>query len=293
MKTWVKLYTDINRNPDVGTLTWAQRGIWSALLALAGQIDDRDERGRETGKLDTPEKVAWSIRCELGELSEAIQVFMGGERKWLEDRDGVLYIRKYRERQGRPPSARPDAVAGRVKRHRAKQTDERNEGVTTLQDDVTRAQRPVTPPDSDSDSDTDPETDSDPESGGASAPPHALPSSAHAETATIEDLCEIFCQLTGIPPPEDQPGLTRSDVRTLWRLPLRQIGDMADRAPGLAQEIMADAYRELKATSDGKTMRVSSPKSLLKTAIDRQGEVRRKADGRRYVKGKYGERVKH
>ena len=74
MKTWIKLYTEINRDPDIGTLTWAQRGIWSALLALAGEIDDRDENEQETGRLDTSTRVAWSIRCDLAELDEAIQM---------------------------------------------------------------------------------------------------------------------------------------------------------------------------------------------------------------------------
>lgn len=155
MKTWVKLYTEINRDPDMGTLTWAQRGIWQALLALCGEIDDRDENEKETGRLDILERVAWSIRCEIDELAEAIAAFE--DRGMITTIDGgCLYLPNYQKRQARPPSARPSAVSERVKRHRAKLQDESNEDVTTLH-------RGVTP----SDPDTDPDTEKTTEGAGA------------------------------------------------------------------------------------------------------------------------------
>ena len=147
MKTWVKVYTEINRDPDIGTLTWAQRGIWTALLALAGEIDDRDEDERETGVLDTVQRVAWSIRCDTDELREAVSEFE--ERGMIAgDFDGVLYLPNYPKRQGRPPSSRPTAVAERVQRHRDKSKAECN--------DVTGSvQRGVTPSDTDTDTEAD------------------------------------------------------------------------------------------------------------------------------------------
>jgi hypothetical protein len=143
MKTWVKLYTEINRDPDIGSLTWAQRGIWTALLALAGEIDDRDTDELETGRLDTIDRVAWSIRCDLPELEDAVQEF---ERRGMvaKDPDGELFLVNYPKRQGRPPSAKPSAVAERVQRHRDKAKAECNE-------DVTRVQQGVTPSDTDPD----------------------------------------------------------------------------------------------------------------------------------------------
>ena len=68
MKTWVKLYTEIIDDPDQGTLTLAQRGIWSLFLALAGKIDDRDDAWNETGRLDTVERVAWMLRVSVDEI---------------------------------------------------------------------------------------------------------------------------------------------------------------------------------------------------------------------------------
>jgi hypothetical protein len=120
MKLWVKLYTEILDDPDQGTLTWAERGIWSALLALAGKLDHR-ERGYETGRLDTLERVAWHLRCSLDELSSAITAFT--ERGMVDERDGILYVTNYAKRQARPPSARPEAVAERVRRYRERQAN--------------------------------------------------------------------------------------------------------------------------------------------------------------------------
>lgn len=141
MKTWVKLYTEVNHDPAIGTLTWAQRGIWTALLALAGEIDDRDEYQAETGALDTLPNIAWRLRCDVGELRDAITAF--AERNMVDERDGVFYITHYGKRQRRPPSAKPEAVKERVQRHRAQHDDgssEEDEG-DGGNDDVTRLKR--------------------------------------------------------------------------------------------------------------------------------------------------------
>ncbi len=62
MKTWVKLYTEVNHDPEIGRLTWAQRGLLFSLFALAGEIDNRDGDDRETGTLDTVANTAWRLR---------------------------------------------------------------------------------------------------------------------------------------------------------------------------------------------------------------------------------------
>ena len=116
MKPWVKLYTEINRDVDMGTLTWAQRGIWAGLLALAGDIDDRAEGDVETGKLDTIARTAWHLRCDQAELHDALAAF--GERGMVEERDGVLYLPNYGRRQAKPPSEQRDAQAERQRKSR-------------------------------------------------------------------------------------------------------------------------------------------------------------------------------
>lgn len=111
MKPWVKLHVEIIDDPDQGTLTLAQRGVWSMLLALAGFVDDRDEAGIETGRLDTPARVAWRLRVSLPELEEALGAFQ--ERGMVDLRDdGALYLPNYGRRQAAMP------VGERVQRHR-------------------------------------------------------------------------------------------------------------------------------------------------------------------------------
>ena len=114
MKTWVKLYTEIIDDPEQGSLTWSQRGIWSALLALAGKIDERDGDGMETGRLDVPQRVAWYLRCDLTELNEALAEFK--ERGMVHmGEGGMIYLTNYGKRQAAIP------VADRVARHRERQ----------------------------------------------------------------------------------------------------------------------------------------------------------------------------
>lgn len=174
MKTWVKLYTEITRDPEQGTLTWAQRGIWAGLLALAGEIDARDESDHETGATDTVANTAWRLRCELGEFTQAIAAFT--ERGMVEERDGVLYLPHYCERQRRAPSAAHDRVTERVQRHRASKAAQCNE-------DVTRAQQGVTPTESEAESDTESEAEAEAEAGSAAA---AAPRAEPEVAAVVE-----------------------------------------------------------------------------------------------------------
>ena len=134
MKTWVKLYTEINRDPDMGTLSWEQRGIWSALLALCGELDNRDEDENETGEITTTSKIAWHIRIDLPILEAAISAFE--DREMVHILDGIVYLTHYGNRQQRPPSARPSAVSARVRQHR-ESARECNEDVTSVKQGVT------------------------------------------------------------------------------------------------------------------------------------------------------------
>ncbi|MFA5053672.1 MAG: hypothetical protein WC565_06425 [Parcubacteria group bacterium] len=131
MKTWVKLYTEVCTDPDIGELTLAQKGVWMMLLALAGQIDARDENDQETGELDTIGRVAWGIRCTTAELADALAAF--ADKGMVEERDGILWLPNYGKRQRRAPTDRHTAVAERVKRHRERKATASNEVVTTLQ----------------------------------------------------------------------------------------------------------------------------------------------------------------
>ncbi|HUW12265.1 MAG TPA: hypothetical protein VM537_21245, partial [Anaerolineae bacterium] len=117
MKTWVKLYTEIIEDPDQGSLTLAERGIWSLFLALCGRVDDRDAEGRETGRLDTPERVAWYLRCDIAEIESAVVAF---EQRGMVavDSEGIIYLPHFGARQQRKPSTQPEAIRERVRRYR-------------------------------------------------------------------------------------------------------------------------------------------------------------------------------
>ncbi len=117
MKTWVKLYTDLLDDPDIGTLSMTGRGMWMMLLALTGRLDHRDETETETGQLDTLERIAWHLRCDATELQTAMNPLQA--RGMLDERDGVWFVTNYRKRQARPISDHPSAVSERVKRYRA------------------------------------------------------------------------------------------------------------------------------------------------------------------------------
>jgi hypothetical protein len=155
MKSWVKWYTETNDDPKVGTLTWAQRGIWAALVAEAGLIDGRDDDDNETGELDTPSNMAWRIRCEAREFTEALALFI--ERGMVEERDGILFLPNYGERQR--PAPQETRVAWRERQRKHRMSQECHGDVT----DVTSRE-----------SESESESESDPE-GMAPAPPAATP----------------------------------------------------------------------------------------------------------------------
>lgn len=132
MRTWVKLYTEINHDPKIGTLGWAHRGVWCALLALAGEIDDTDGEGKITGAVDTIPNTAWRLRCEEDELRAALAEFE--PRGMTHMADDMIVVSNYPFRQEHSPSTRNEAVAQRVRRHRERAVP-CNEDVTALHDE--------------------------------------------------------------------------------------------------------------------------------------------------------------
>ena len=179
MKSWVKLYTEINRDADMGTLTWAQRGIWSALLALAGEIDDRGVDGAETGAIDRLDRIGWHLRLSADELSDAVEAFMA--RGMVDLREEVLYVTNYQKRQARPPSQRPEAQRDRQREHRASQP---------CHNHVTTMSRGVTPSDADADSESD--TEADVEAEASAAPEIAQKRTATTAPAASSDLGRLL-----------------------------------------------------------------------------------------------------
>jgi DnaD/phage-associated family protein len=131
MKTWIKLYTELLDDPDVGLWPLEHIGFWALILVLAGKIDDRDEEGKETGRLDTLDRVSWHLRKAPGFILPLISAFQ--DRGMLHVEEEIFFVTNYPKRQARPPSARRDAVRQRVKRWRNDKAKERNEVTPSLQ----------------------------------------------------------------------------------------------------------------------------------------------------------------
>ncbi|MCS7260902.1 MAG: hypothetical protein NZ765_08995 [Anaerolineae bacterium] len=111
MRHWVKLHTKILRNPAMGRLTWADIGVWTMLLALAGELEDYDADGALTGRLDTLENIAWHLHSSVEELTPIIEHLI--QRGLLHcDADGVLYISDFAATQA------CDTPAARMQRYR-------------------------------------------------------------------------------------------------------------------------------------------------------------------------------
>lgn len=287
MKTWIKLRTKINHDPEMGTLSWAQRGIWAALLALAGEIDDRDGEGRETGLLDTLVNTAWRIRADQAELNEAVAAFR--ERGWVAETDGRLCIIKYRVVQERAPSDSREAVAERVKRSRANAGGRCNEGVTSAADDVTSVNRGVTASDSESDT----ESESDAETDTHTAAPRADVAPAGAGVcggATMADpdadmagdgdatdreellvaLGDRFASETGIAAPKNvRTQRQRDELREKWVDPLMRIGAAAGWNQADGEDLIHLAVERLR----GKKCSFTCPRSIADTVVAIAGET--------------------
>ena len=99
MKTWIKLHTKALDSPDIGALSWAHRGIFDALILLAGRLDYRNDDNQETGQLDTLERTAWRIRCNLDEFHEAVSVF-AAHGMVTEDAEGLTLTNYWEYQRG-------------------------------------------------------------------------------------------------------------------------------------------------------------------------------------------------
>ncbi len=118
MKTWIKLYTEILDDADIGMMPLEMIGMWTMFLALAGKIDDRDESECETGKLDTAERISWHLRYPVEQIRRATEYFIA--LGMAHEIDGIIYLTNYPKRQAQPLSSHPSAVRERVQRYRDK-----------------------------------------------------------------------------------------------------------------------------------------------------------------------------
>lgn len=138
MKAWIKLHTEIIDDPKIGRLSFADKGLWLCLLALAGKIDDRDADGALTGKIGSLDDVTWLLRTQVADIQPGIERMVSAAMlHWDGD---ALCVTHFAERQEQP-SEKPSAIATRVKRHRAAAKQNSNADVTGCNGDVTAPKR--------------------------------------------------------------------------------------------------------------------------------------------------------
>ncbi len=119
---WAKMWLEALDDPKLIRLTLAERGAWWGILKLAGKC-------AAGGKI-----VSGGVGLDISEIADALHIKTGEDRQSLESmivkmekrgslkwNDNILEIVHWEERQRIPPSARPEAVAERVRRHRDRQ----------------------------------------------------------------------------------------------------------------------------------------------------------------------------
>jgi len=126
---WIKLWIEALENPKLIRLSLAERGAWWGILKLAGKC-------AAGGKI-----VSGGAGLDMDEITDALHIKTAEDRQSLESmiakmekrgslrlNEGVLTVVHYEERQRIPPSARPEAVAERVRRHRERQKEKTEKG---------------------------------------------------------------------------------------------------------------------------------------------------------------------
>ena len=128
---WIKMWLEALDDPKLTRLTLAERGAWWELLQLAGKCD-------AGGKI-----LSGGEGLDIEEIVDALHIKTAADRQSLEsmlakmeERGSLMWneghkltVIHWEERQRIPPSARPEAVAERVRRHRKsrKETGKGNE----------------------------------------------------------------------------------------------------------------------------------------------------------------------
>jgi len=119
---WIKLWLESLDDPKLIRLSLAERGAWWGVIQLAGKCDAGGKivSGRQPLDID---EIADALHIKTGEDRAALESMIDqmekrGSLKWNENSLTVVH---WEERQRVPPSARPEAVAERVRRFRERQ----------------------------------------------------------------------------------------------------------------------------------------------------------------------------
>jgi len=131
---WIKLWLEALDDPKLTRLSLAERGAWWGVIKLAGkcEADGKIVSGGEGLGIDD---IADALHVKTSEDRQALESMIAKMEKrgsliWNETH--VLTVVHWEERQRIPPSARPESVAERVRRHRERQKAGEGEAVGEL-----------------------------------------------------------------------------------------------------------------------------------------------------------------
>ncbi len=131
---WIKMWLEALDDPKLTRLTLAERGAWWGVLKLAGKCDAGGKITSGGQGLDIDE-IGEALHIKTGEDRQSLESMIAKMEKrgsliWNENH--VLTVVHWEERQRIPPSARPEAIAERVRLHRERQKTGEGEAVGEL-----------------------------------------------------------------------------------------------------------------------------------------------------------------
>ena len=253
MRTWIKLYTEILRDPKMYRLSDKEFRACINLFALSGQLD-RD------GRLGTAEDIAFHLRTDPETALSTLQSLESAGITCNESCNeepvtcNIWGVKNWGKRQSRAGSNTPDAVRERVAKHR-KNKAKRESDVTSLHprytENVTRVKRHVTPSESESESESE-KKNTAPQPPAPSDPEVVTPPEPHP----VKALAAVFEQAAGIKLPTPSGEKSKRMIGVLWWAPLREMVKLAaGQAPDLLRRAVSDMRR------DGLT--IQAPKSVV------------------------------
>lgn len=124
---WIKMWLEALDDPKLTRLSLAERGAWWGLLKLAGKCDAGGKIVSGESGLDVDE-IADALHIKTSDDRQALESMIDkmekrGSLKW---NNNTLAVVHWEERQRIPPSARPEAIADRVRRHRERRKETGN-----------------------------------------------------------------------------------------------------------------------------------------------------------------------
>jgi len=135
MSYWIKLYTEILRDPKMGRLTDRQYRTCISLFLVAGDC------GLD-GDLPSINDLSWLLHTDPEDLIGDMNALQGVGILTLDGMTDIWSVTHWQKRQAKPPSDDPERVAERVSAHRKRAKEcrvsppdnDHNELVTPLRD---------------------------------------------------------------------------------------------------------------------------------------------------------------